>query len=102
MTDSVRTQDDAALQEWPRWSWWMLGDLKKLSVTACLCFSAVFIYNGVMATWRFFTETGDGWTHSVQVLGPFLIAGGFFYLWVGMRLRRLRARADQPTSPAAH
>lgn len=102
VTDSVRTEDDAARQEWPRWSRWMLGDVKKLTVTFCLCISAVLLYNGVMATWRFFTETSDGWLHASQVLGPLVIAGGLFYLWAGLRLRRLRARADQPTSPAVH
>ncbi|MGJ9373333.1 hypothetical protein [Nesterenkonia sp. CF4.4] len=101
MTDSVRTNEDAeAVQPWPRWSRWLLGDFEKLSVTFCVCISAVFLFNGAMATWRFFTEPGDGWLHTSQALGPLLIAGGLFYLWVGLRLRRIRARADQPTSPA--
>lgn len=99
VTESVRTNDDAeATQPWPRWSRWLLGDLKKLSVTFCLCISAVFLYNGVMATWRFFTETREGWLHTSQALGPLLIAGGLFYLWAGLRLRRIRARAEHPTS----
>lgn len=105
MTDSARTEDDGdaeAVQTWPRWSRWLLGDMRKMSVGLCLFASAVLFYNGVMATWRFFTEASDGWVHYLQLLGPSLIAGGVFYLWAGLRLHRVRAEADEPRSPAVH
>ncbi len=103
MTDSARTGDDGgATRVWPRWYAWLLGDPDKMSPGLCFFMGAVLLLQGGLGTWRFLTETGYGWAHSVQVLGPLVIAGGVFYLWAGLRLRRLRSRTDQPTSPAVH
>lgn len=102
MTESVRTGGDAAPQVWPRRYAWILGDPDKMSPGLCFFMGAVFLLQGGLATWRFFTETSDDWVHDVQVIGLLLIAGGLIYLWAGRRLRQFRAQADQPTSPAAH